>query len=221
MTTTVPSKRRGDAATLRRIWRFHFWVGLFVAPVLLVLSCTGLVILYSQPLDNWLNKGLFVVAQGPVSVPLGDQVGVAKERVGADYTLDAVTPPDGPGKSTRVDFVAPDAAEYPNGESDVTQVFVDPYTGEYLGQRSQLSGLVGWANQLHRMFGNDGPTVQLPSLGHLIAPSTYPDATIPAGVGNADGVDRDLDPGLAGHWNLPVVASRDRGRQADVHVPVG
>ncbi len=63
-------------------------------------------------------------------------------------------------------------------------MFVDPYTGEYLGQRSELSGLIGLANQLHRMFGNDGPHVQLPSLGHLIAPSAYPDATIPVGLGN-------------------------------------
>jgi uncharacterized iron-regulated membrane protein len=185
MTTTMtPSKRRADSATLRRVWRLHFWVGLFAAPVLLVLSCTGLVILYSQPLDNWLNHDLFVVSEGPTSVPLDDQVSVAKQHVDADFSLDAVTPPDGSDKSTRVDFIAPDAPVYPNGESNVTQVFVDPYTGEYLGQRSELSGLVGWANQLHRMFGNDGPTVQLPSLGHLIAPSAYPDATIPAGVGN-------------------------------------
>lgn len=53
-----------------------------------------------------------------------------------------------------------------------------------LGQRTELSGLVGWANQLHRLVGNDGPKVQLPSLGHVIAPSAYPDAPIPVGVGN-------------------------------------
>ena len=44
--------------------------------------------------------------------------------------------------------------------------------------------MVGWANQLHRLVGNDGPKVQLPSLGHVIAPSAYPDATIPVGVRN-------------------------------------
>ena len=184
MSSTVTSTRSGDAAVLRRIWRLHFWVGLFAAPVLVVLACTGLVILYSQPLDNWLNGDLFTVAQGPETVPLDAQVSAAKQQVGEDYTLDAVNPPDAPGHSTRVDFLPPDAPEYPAGESNATQVFIDPYTGRYLGQRSELSGLVGYANQLHRMFANDGPKIQLPSLGHLINPSSYPDATIPVGVGN-------------------------------------
>jgi uncharacterized iron-regulated membrane protein len=32
------AQRRGEAATLRRIWRLHFWVGLFAAPTLLLLA---------------------------------------------------------------------------------------------------------------------------------------------------------------------------------------
>ncbi len=51
MVTVERGQRRGDAATLRRIWRLHFWVGLFAAPTLLLLACTGLIILYTQPLD--------------------------------------------------------------------------------------------------------------------------------------------------------------------------
>ncbi|MCX2931017.1 PepSY domain-containing protein [Mycobacterium sp. CVI_P3] len=200
MTTVDISKRRADSAVLRRIWRLHFWVGLFAAPVLVVLACTGLVILYSQPLDAVLNRHLFVVEQLPTTVPLDTQVTVAKQHVGADDTLEAVTPPDSPDGSTRVDFLAPDAKSYPQAESNMIQVFVDPYTGAYLGQRSQLSGLVGWANQLHRMFGNDGPHVQLPSLGHLIDPSAYPDATIPVGLGN-------LWIELTATWILVLLAS--------------
>ena len=56
MTTIERQQRRGDAAVLRRIWRLHLWVGVFAAPALLVLACSGLVILYSQPLDLWLNR---------------------------------------------------------------------------------------------------------------------------------------------------------------------
>ena len=96
--------------------------------------------------------------------------------------LDAVTPPEAPDRSTQIDFMAPETADI--GERNVTQVFVDPYTGNYLGQRRELDGLVGWANQLHRFFGNDGPTVSVPALGHFIAPSSYPDASMKVGVGN-------------------------------------
>ena len=37
------------------------------------------------------------------------------------------------------------------------RVFIDPYTGGCLGQRHELDGLVGWANQLHRMFRQRRP----------------------------------------------------------------
>jgi uncharacterized iron-regulated membrane protein len=178
------SSRRADSALLRRIWRLHFWVAVFAAPVLVVLACSGLVILYNQPLDALLNSHLLVVQPGPQTVPLDAQVATAKEHVSATDTLEAVTPPDSPTGSTRIDFGTADALGYPQAETNVIQVFVDPYTGAYLGQRDQLSGVVGWANQLHRMFGNDGPHVQLPSLGHLINPSAYPESTIPVGIGN-------------------------------------
>lgn len=173
--------RRGQAAILRRIWRLHFWIGLFAAPALVVLACTGLIILYTQPLDLWLHRDLKVVSPATSTVSLDNQVDTAREHVDSAMVLDAVTPPQSAGRSTQVDFVpAEDAA----GERNVTQVFVDPYTGTYLGQRRELDGLVGWANQLHRLFGNDGPTIVLPSLGHLIAPASYPEASIRVGVGN-------------------------------------
>ena len=199
MTSTL-SARRADAAALRRIWRLHFWVGLFAAPALVLLACSGLVILYTQPINDWLHRDLYVVAAGPDTVPLDDQIAVAERNVGADYVLDAVTPPAEAEQSTRVDFLPPNGLSLPAGEADLTQVFVDPYTGRYLGQRTELSGLVGWANQLHRLFGNDGPQVHLPSLGHLIAPSAYPDATIAVGVGN-------LWMELTAVWILVLLAS--------------
>lgn len=175
-------QRRGQAALLRRIWRLHFWVGLFAAPTLIVLACTGLIILYTQPLDLWLHRDLKVVSPAASAVSLDDQIATARQHAGPAMVLDAVTPPESANRATQVDFLP---AEQPGvGERNVTQVFIDPYTGSYLGQRNELDGLVGWANQLHRLFGNDGPTLALPSLGHLIAPAAYPEASIRVGVGN-------------------------------------
>ena len=147
-----------------------------------MLACTGLIILYTQPLDLWLHSDLKVVTPTTSTVSLDDQVATARQRVGPDMVFDAVTPPQDAGASTQVDFLP--AEESGIGERNVTQVFIDPYTGQYLGQRQELDGLVGWANQLHRFFGNDGPTVSLPAFGHFIAPSAYPDATMKVGVGN-------------------------------------
>lgn len=182
MVTVEREQRRGEAAVLRRIWRLHFWVGLLAAPALIVLACTGLTILYSQPLDLWLDRDLKVVAATNAPVSLDSQIAAAREHVGPRMDLAAVTPPQAPDRSTQVDFLP--AEDSGVGERNITQVFVDPNSGKYLGQRQELDGLVGWANQLHRFFGNDGPTVSLPSVGHLIAPSSYPEASIRVGIGN-------------------------------------
>ncbi len=200
MSVPVTSRRRADSAVLRRIWRLHFWVALFTAPTLFVLSLSGLIILYTGPLDSLLNRNLVHVSQGEQTVPLDQQIAVAEEQVPTGYVFDAVTPPAGPDRSTRVDFLDPNAPSYPHGESNLRQVFVDPYTGTYLGQRDALSGLVGFANNVHRMFGNDGPQIQLPSLGHLLDAEAYPDATIPVGVGN-------LWMELTACWILVLMAS--------------
>ncbi|MCW1959131.1 MAG: PepSY domain-containing protein [Mycobacterium sp.] len=191
-------ERRGQAAILRRIWRLHFWIGLFAAPTLVVLACTGLIILYTQPLDLWLNRDLKVVTPSASSVTLDAQIATARQHVAPDMVLDAVTPPESPNRSTQVDFLPAEEPEV--GERNVTQVFVDPFTGNYLGQRHELDGLVGWANQLHRLFGNDGPTLALPSVGHLIAPSSYPEASIRVGIGN-------LLIEMAAVWVLVLAAS--------------
>ncbi len=182
MVTVEREQRRGESAILRRIWRLHFWVALFAAPALVLLACTGLIILYTQPLDLWLHRDLTMVAAGGSPVSLDAQIATARQQVADDMVLDAVTPPSAPDRSTQVDFLP--AEEPAVGERNVTQVFVNPYTGAYLGQRHELDGLVGWANQLHRLFGNDGPKVTLPSAGHLIAPSAYPDPSIAVGIGN-------------------------------------
>lgn len=200
MATPVMSKRRADTAVLRRMWRLHFWVALFTAPVLIVLSLSGLVILYTGPIDSLLNRDLIHVSEGAQTVPLDQQIATAEQQVGPDYTFDAVTPPASADRSTRIDFLAPGATSYPHGEANLTQVFIDPYTGQYLGQREALSGLIGFANNVHRMFGNDGPQVNLPSLGHLIDSEAYPDATIPVGIGN-------LWMELTACWILVLLAS--------------
>lgn len=182
MVTEVAERRRAESAVLRRIWRLHFWVGVFAAPVLLTLACTGLIILYTQPLDMLFHRSLLAVPQAGTTVSLDQQVDAARGAVPPDMVLDAVIPPPQPGRSTRVDFLPAVTPEV--GERNVTQVFVDPHTGGYLGQQMELDGLVGWANQLHRMFGNDGPTVSLPSVGHLIAPADNPDPFLKVGVAN-------------------------------------
>ena len=50
-----------DASYYQRIWRWHFYAGLFVAPFLILLSLTGILYLYKPQLDNLLYPELMKV----------------------------------------------------------------------------------------------------------------------------------------------------------------
>lgn len=41
----------------RRIWRWHFYAGLFVLPFILILSVTGAIYLFKPQIDRWEEAG--------------------------------------------------------------------------------------------------------------------------------------------------------------------
>ena len=51
--TTHSTPRTGVAPFYRLVWRWHFYAGLVVAPFLVILALTGLLIAHGEGLDNW------------------------------------------------------------------------------------------------------------------------------------------------------------------------
>ena len=57
-----------DTALYRRVWRWHFYAGLFVLPFILVLSVTGAIYLFKPQLDRWEERAWLHLPQaGAVS----------------------------------------------------------------------------------------------------------------------------------------------------------
>lgn len=54
------SQQRGTH--YRAVWRWHFYAGLLVSPVLLVLAITGAIYLFERELNEWWNKDVLVLA---------------------------------------------------------------------------------------------------------------------------------------------------------------
>ncbi|MEE7547867.1 hypothetical protein HF319_13185, partial [Xanthomonas sp. Kuri4-1] len=48
----------------RAVWRWHFYAGLLVLPLLAWLALTGAAYLYQQPLDAWFHRTLKHVEPG-------------------------------------------------------------------------------------------------------------------------------------------------------------
>jgi uncharacterized iron-regulated membrane protein len=155
---------RRDAASAgrrwRTVWRVHFYSGLFAFPFILLMAVTGLVILYTQPIQDWTQADLYKVDRGGSTVPYEDQVAAVEEAY-PDAGVISITTPSAPDRSTIVGLEG--SAQHAGGD----QAFVDPYTGEVLGTNDQGGAIVGLANRLHGFLNAEGVTVQLPAVSAL------------------------------------------------------
>ena len=155
----VPDRsRQAQGRALRRIWRIHFYAALFSAPFLVILSVTGLIILYTNQIQPIAHRDLLVVEQQTTTVALDTQKANA-QALYPDLSLSMVVPPSAPDRSTMIELT--------DGSDLYQQVFVNPYTGKVLGSMVSGDDLVGLANRLHGYLAADNPTVTLPSLVHL------------------------------------------------------
>lgn len=111
-----------DTATYRKIWRWHFYAGLFVLPFVLILSVTGAIYLFKPQIDRWEERnyrGLSI--EGAVSAD--DQLRAALSAYpGARFN--GYRLPEHPGDAAMVLLG--------NATGSETQVFVSEQ-GEVLG----------------------------------------------------------------------------------------
>ena len=142
------SPRRGLWAQLRPlVLRLHFYAGVLIGPFILVAALTGLAYTITPQLENIVYADQLTVPVGTTEVPLSEQVAAAR-AVHPSGDILSITPPVADDSSTRVVF---------SDESVPTDyamtVFVDPYTGQTLGQvqsYGQWLGVRAWLDELHR-----------------------------------------------------------------------
>ncbi|WP_188190035.1 PepSY-associated TM helix domain-containing protein [Nonomuraea sp. SYSU D8015] len=126
----TPTPAPAASQRYRAVWRWHFYAGVFVAPVLLVLAVTGGIYLFKEPFEEWRYQDVRTVAE-PVAAarPLSEQIAAAQStRPGS--TVMSVIPPTSPDRTTRVILQGADAGPWAQGIS----VYVHPGTAAVVGE---------------------------------------------------------------------------------------
>ncbi|SDK63215.1 Tat-translocated enzyme [Glycomyces sambucus] len=144
------STARIRAALRQPLLRLHFYAGIVIAPFLLVSALTGLAYALSYPLEDVLHADLETVEPGGEPLTLAHQVG-AVTAAHPDWPVTAVRPAADAESSTAV--LVDDGTARESGA--VAVVYVDPYTGEVLGDSttygsSQAGPVREWISTLHR-----------------------------------------------------------------------
>ena len=134
MKTKTPNLNRNAA------FRWHFYAGWFVLPVLFVLAISGLVILVKPTIERLAYGDLLYVEPTSNPMPL-DAQRRAVENAYEFVTVDAVVPPRNTGRSTQFDVTDV------NGHS--LSVYVDPSSSRVLGHINNDTRIDYVATRIH------------------------------------------------------------------------
>jgi uncharacterized iron-regulated membrane protein len=129
--------------------RLHFYVGVFVAPFLVIAALSGLLYTFTPQLEQAAYGDQLRVAEvGAQRVPLSEQVAAAQAVV-PHGTVVLIHVPDAADATTRVEFQVPELV----AEEKERTVYVDPYTGRVQGVLTtwfSTTPLTTWFDSLHR-----------------------------------------------------------------------
>lgn len=145
-------RRRSTSATdpaIRLLKRLHFFAGIICAPLIFVAALTGFLYAFAPTAENVMNRDLTVTEIGENRVPVSTLVHTAQQEY-PDLAVSGIRLDDAPGATTRILF------SDPNLESSSRAVFLDPYTGDVLGESTQYGSsyafpLKQWLSEGHRM----------------------------------------------------------------------
>lgn len=182
-------------------WRWHFYAGLLVAPVLILLAITGIIYLFKPQLDPLMYPHLLQVQAQETALSADAQLARVRETY-PSAIVDQYLPPASPDSSAQ--FVL-----QVNGAT--LDLFINPYTGQVLGTQHGLYNLQAIARALHGelMVGKVGDAVVELAAGWgivLVVSGLY--LWWPRGSGGA-GV----------FW--PRLRSRGRAFWRDLHAVIG
>ncbi|MGP0926543.1 PepSY-associated TM helix domain-containing protein, partial [Serratia sp. CY81489] len=147
--TKTPPAASPRGAMLNLIRRLHFYIGLLVAPFILVAALSGTLYVLTPQLEEALYRdALFTEPHGQAR-SLADQIAAARRAVGDEARIYAVRPAPGAMDTTRVQFAGADL-----GASESRALFVDPYTLAIKGDMtvygtSGVLPLRTWLDKLH------------------------------------------------------------------------
>lgn len=140
--------------TRNLFYQAHLWLGLILGLYLLMLGFTGSLLVFGREIDRWLNPHLWKVEVQGELLPLSQILHRFEERY-----------PAWKGKYTYINFPVERDNPYtirlgPNSAGQ-TDVFIDPYTGNILGDRTRASSFYGFFCYLHfyLFFGQTGWTL--------------------------------------------------------------
>ncbi|MDY6923280.1 MAG: PepSY domain-containing protein [Pseudomonadota bacterium] len=189
MTDTPPN---GLSGAWRAVWRWHFYAGLFVLPVLMLMALTGGLYLFKAEIESAAWGRMATVAPRAAWTSPDRWTAAAEARAGGGQTVSVAVP-------RRADRAVQVKVRTDAGERTV---FVDPYDARPLGS-IEGDGLMGVVKALHSLTLLGQPfnlLVEIVAGWAVILVATGIFLWWPRGRGVAVALPRAGDPGRRPFW---------------------
>ncbi|WP_026471118.1 PepSY-associated TM helix domain-containing protein [Alkanindiges illinoisensis] len=154
MSTTLqqpPMNIDSSQASYRTLWRWHFYAGLFVMPLLMVLAVSGTLYCFKPQLELLLYPHLLIVQPQTTARLDANQLLVAAQQAAPAGSIPVSIPVNNSAdRSSEFIFRFPDGGEH--------SVYVNPYTAKVLGSLSVSDRFMQTTRMLHRklLLGKPG-----------------------------------------------------------------
>ena len=132
--------RTSTSAIYGAFWRWHFYAGLLVMPVLMLLALTGGLYLFKDEIEAAMRHRLLTVEPG--AAVLAPQAWANAAKAVYPGRVTALTPPADAARSAQVTVATPSGVAH--------TVYVDPHTGHVLGAIDG-GGLMQVVKRLHSL----------------------------------------------------------------------
>lgn len=134
--------RRPNMDLYRAVWRWHFYAGLMVLPFMILLAVTGALYLFRDEIDQLVHADLMRVAveQRAVLTPEHQTAAALQVHPGEVFKY---VPAPADDLATEVDI------KTATGEK--LAVYVNPYSGEVLGEMSYRGSVMWFIRKLHSL----------------------------------------------------------------------
>jgi uncharacterized iron-regulated membrane protein len=134
--------KKPEPRLYRVIWRWHFYAGLIVLPVLLIASVTGGLYVFREELERVIYPRLMFVEPQPQTVTYKEQLAKAIAALPEGATVHGISISDDPTRATDI------IAEI--GPERYVSVYVNQHTGAVSGQLEYDRSLFGVILNIHR-----------------------------------------------------------------------
>jgi len=136
-------------ARLRRLWlNLHLWLGIGLAVLLVPISLSGSLLVWSDNVDALVNPARYAVTAGP-SQPPSALLASAAAALGQGFQPIAVRMPEDAGWPATVTAREERRGERAGGRPRLLTVYLDPATGRVLDKAEFRNSLVGFLHRFH------------------------------------------------------------------------